>query len=566
MIPRWSIAAVAVLTVVGLSALLMGLDLHFGFVPLELMFLEFKARLVRDSPERSLVSLGAVFPPLLVWMSALAGSAVLVQVALGAALVSRIWQRCCVVAAVGVTTASSKILWGDGFGARINPGVWAVIWMSLTLAHPAVGLMLLRAPIWILTALMLSYGIRVVLAIFRGVDLPTQGVLPPSPLWQPRELTLPLVMLGFTWALLTLVRWEFWFVMPVLVAAVMLSARGQKQGFQVTAVVILSFMSLALMAGWLYVNWLPSGDPFAFLHDHSSGVRLPQLQSYFQQYGWLEGLRRAGWGILVVTPAYGLVSIGALLHTRHKGAMLLVILAPVLMEMMAYQQGSFLPEISRYGLFVVIVPVLLQACVPHHFLSKVAVTAALGLSLFTGGFWLESGHVMPEEAVLWGHLSGQTIVAANPDDLTQRLDPRSNQPVQRWLEQRAAEREAGAFIVQTVGQEDVVLVDDAVHFPVLYWVANPYQFLTPQMQTFGYALAQPHRLVDYVLVSGFQSPVHRQDRVVQFRPQTLSNGNQMASLPQFKRAFSNRYIQILVNSQGKEAPTLRDVASQQPIT
>lgn len=539
MIPRWSVVLMAILALIGLGSLLVGLDAQFGFIPLELMFLEYKAQIVRNSPEMSLVALGAVFPPLLAWMAALLGSAVTVHVLLGAALVSRLWRRFALLAASG-------------------SGVWVALWMLLTLLHPAVGLMLLRSPAWVLTALLLSYGLYVVMAMLRGVDVPQTGRLPATALWSPRDLTLPMVLLGFTLALLTLVRWEFWFVFPWILGAVWLTLKDRKIGFQITGLVVMGFMSLALMGGWLYLNWLPTGDALAFLHDHSSGTQLPQVQAFFLQAGWLDSARITGSWILWVTPAYAVVALVALIRSKRKGVIAMIALAPYLMEIFSYRQGLFLPEISRYGLFVVMVPVLLQACVPKQWWEKVLVTGLLGLSLLSGGVMLQTSSLVPEEVVLWRQLSGQPVVAVNEGSRL-LVDPLTDRPLQQWLEQREEEHQMGSYLSQTLQSGDLVLVDDTVHFPILYWVANPYFFLTPRMQNFGFALTQPQRQVDYVLVSGFRSPIRDRDRVIQFRPEQLSDGDRPAALPGFQRELTAPYLQLLKNTEGKEPPELRNL-------
>ncbi|MEN9223663.1 MAG: hypothetical protein Q6M04_14605, partial [Thermostichus sp. BF3_bins_97] len=321
---------------------LVGLEWGWGWRSLETQFLGYTGSVAAVGPDPRLPVVGISFPPLLVLGTALLGSPLLLHILLGSLLLLGWWRQL----------------------AHLPVGVgWRWLWGMLMVVQPSVGLMLLRSPTWIATAGLLGVNMALLLPLSRvgkvgknDVPLSQGQVKPGSPAlphqgwyYAPYEgrslpLTLRLVLLGLCLAPLMVLRWESWWLLIWVSLTVLLAFWRESWGFRGTAVLVVSLMSLTLILGWLYVNGLAVGDPWAFTYQPSSGLRLPQLQAWLISAGGWDGLARAGIWLLAVVPAYLMLGLGTFLSFGSgRWVWGLVWALPLVLLVVSFGQGLFLP-------------------------------------------------------------------------------------------------------------------------------------------------------------------------------------------------------------------------------
>ncbi len=484
-----------------LGLVLLGLLWGWGWVSLELQFLGYKGSVAAMGPDPRLTTVGVSFPPLLVLGTAILGSPLLLQLLLGTVVVVWWWQLL----------------------AQLPVGVgWRWLWGMLMVVQPSLGLMLLRSPSWAATAGLLSFNMLLLLPL--SYQNPQQAFLGGS-----LPLNLRLVLLGLGLSPLMLLRWESWWLLPWMILLVVVALWREAWGFRATAVLVVSFMSVALILGWLYINWLAKGDPWTFTYEPGSGLRLPQWQAWLRSAGGWDSLLETGRWLLAVVPAYVLLGLVTFLaYGRGRWVWLLCWALPLVMVLASFWQGLFVPELSRFGIFWVLMPLLLGSYLRLRSrvssLQKLGITVVLLLSLFSGGYVLDQGFLVPEEQELWQRLRPQAELDTQP--------PGQQELLVSWRAQRQAHRQVGQYLFQHLLPKERVLVDDALHFEAIFWARDPRLFITPHQYEFALALQQPQDWTDYLLLSGLGDPLGQSDRLLQFWPELT-----FGSLPGFLEVY-----------------------------
>lgn len=482
----------SLLALIGLSLILVWMDLA-GFSSYDLEFLGAKTLVALDGAEPRYRAIISIFPPLLVYSALILGSPITLQVLLGAiGLGLLVWQL------------------GELAVAR----TWQRVWTALILLHPASGLLLLRSPAWTMTTIFLVLQVALLLRLAQNKVKPT---LP---------ITLILVLIGLGLAPLMLLRYESWLMLPAIAFALLIIFDRETWGFKSTAILVTLFMSVVTICTWLYMNWLFTGDAYYFLHSQSSGLQLPATQAFLQQEGfWLSWFRSFAW-IAQVVPVY-LCLVGWLLwQKQHWQLTSLMLLLPVIFLVAAFWQGTFMPEVSRFGIFIGIIPLFLRQFPPVKLWQHLVLTAALVASLLSSGAMLQQNQFIPEETILWRQLTQQTLP--------------SSRSVQQWAQQKQAQQQIAQVLHEKLLPGQRVLMDDAVNFPIIYLVNNASQFILPYQNEFFLALQQPELLTDYILVPGPQTVGNEQDRILSYWPQLTET-----TLPGFQEVFGTLHYKLL---------------------
>lgn len=479
------------LTLIVLSLILVWLDMG-GLSNYDLEFLGAKALEATNGAEPRYRAIVSVFPPLLVYSTLVLGSPVTLQVLLSAFLVGLlIWQ----------------------IGHLSVPKTWQRIWTVLILLHPAFGLMLLRSPSWVMATILLTLQMAL---------LWTLAGAKPSPL----PSTLLLVLLGLGLAPLMLLRYEAWFILPVIALTLGLLFEQEPWGFKSTAILVTLFMSLVFIGTWLYMNWLFTGDAYYFLNSHYSGLRLTETMAFLQQEGfWGSWLQSFTW-IVQVIPVYLLIVGWTLWRDKRWGLTLLILLLPVIFLVAAFWQGNFMPEVSRFGIFLGILPLILQQVTPSRLWQHLVFTGALVVSILGSVALLQQNQFVPEETLLWRQMTQQAL----PPSLS----------AQQWFQQKQAQRQIAQVLFEKLLPGQRVLMDDAVNFPIIYLVNDSSYFILPYQNEFLLALQQPDLLTDFILVPGPQTPGNEQDRILSYWPQLAET-----TLPGFQEVFGTSHYKLL---------------------
>ena len=108
------------------------------------------------------------------------------------------------------------------------------------------------------------------------------------------------------------------------------------------------------------MNWLFTGDAYYFLNSYYSGMRLAETKVFLQQEDfWSSWLRSFTW-IIQAVPVY-LLMAGWVVWREQKWILSTsILLLPVIFLFAGFWQGTFMPEASRFGIFLGVLPLILQ--------------------------------------------------------------------------------------------------------------------------------------------------------------------------------------------------------------
>jgi hypothetical protein len=183
-------------------------------------------------------------------------------------------------------------------------------------------------------------------------------------------------------------------------------------------------------------------------------------------------------------------------------------------------------EASRFGVFLGILPPLVQLNTPNKFGQQILLTAALVVNLFISTSFLQQERVVPEEAILWRQIT--------------RQEAPTTIPVQQWLQQKQAQRQIAQVLYEKLLPAQKVLLDDGVNFPIIYLLNDASYFILPYQNEFFLALQQPDLSTDFILIPGSQTRGSEQDRILSYWPQLAET-----TLPGFQEVFGNPYYKLL---------------------
>ncbi|NJN37769.1 MAG: hypothetical protein HC790_02070 [Acaryochloridaceae cyanobacterium CSU_3_4] len=489
---------VGVVTVIGLTSLLMGLDWQ-GYTAQPIAFLGSKAMVAVQGPEPSFVATGYAFPPLLVYGSALMRSPVTLQVFSGALLVGlEIWQM------------------GKLRVARF----WQILWTMLILLHPAFGFMLLREPVWVITAVLLWIVLQLMWQLIEpDNDLPISFLI---------------VLMGLTFSGLQLLRFEAWLGLILLLVILWWLLLTETWQYRVAALFLVGTMNLFAIGTCLYLNWLATDDPLAFLYQPGSGLRLPGLDSFWVQAGVGEGILKTMSLIVQIAPIYGLLMVWLLWQTQSHVAVGLLFSLPVALMVITLWQGLYTPNLSQFGVYLALVPLLLAHLPSLQSWRKLLITLGLGISLLCSGWFLQQNQVIPDEIVLWRQLTRQALPEL--------------QSVQQFQQQAIEQREIAAYLFQAKQPQQHILLDDGLHFPMMYFLHYTEGLILPHQYEFQVALEHPEERVDFIVITGGRSPLRTQDRVRRLLTQQENldpESEEALTVQGFNTVLNSPYYQVL---------------------
>lgn len=489
---RWKGLSAGVLALVVLSLILAWLDM-VGFSSYDTEFLGAKALQAINGAEPRYRAIVSIFPPLLVYGSSILGSAITLQVVVGAILIGLLVRQ---------------------IGNSPVPKLWQAVWLSLILLNPAFSLMLLRSPAWVTVTIFLTLQMSLLWTLGKDKTSPSL----PS--------TLALVLLGLGLAPLMLLRYECWFILPTVGITLAMLFPEETWGFKFTAILVTLFMSVVTIATWMYMNWLFTGDAYYFLNSYYSGMRLAETKVFLQQEDfWSSWVRGFSW-IIQAVPAYLLFAGWVVWRNRRWMLSTSILLLPIMFVVAAFWQGTFIPEVSRFGTFLGVLPLILQQFPPTKILQQFVLTVALVLSLFCSISLLQQNQLIPEETILWRQITQQEI----PSTLS----------VQQWRQQKQAQRQIAQVLFEKIIPGQKVLMDDAVNFPIIYLFNDASHFILPYQNEFFLALQQPDLLTDFILIPGPETRGQEQDRILSYWPQLGET-----TLPGFQEVFGTSYYKLL---------------------
>jgi len=467
-----------------------------GCIPQEFPYLGAKALLAYAGLEPRFESFGYVFPPFIIYGVLLTGtSPIAFQAIVGGSLVGLVIQQM----------------------SRVPiPQIWQVLWTLLILFHPSFGLMILYRPDWATATLLLMGAMTLLLDLAQERDkrLLSTG--------------LALVLLGFVLAPLMLVRFEAWYLLPILAVTILVTFYNtEPPGFQISAVLVVLFMSLVAIGAFLYFNWITTDDAFYFVNSSNGSLQQARDLAFVEQQPIERSISTAlGW-LFAIVPVYLITIAGVVLSaSKHRLGLALIVLLPVFMLIISFWKGLFFPSASCFGLFLGLLPIIWWHAPPHRTMSRIVLTIALVGSLLYSGYLLQQSRFVPEETLLWRQITHQSI-----PEITE---------VQQSLAFSQAEREMADLLSTALTAGQRILVDDTVGSAMLYRVRRPTAFILPYQFEFVPALQHPALFANFILLAGPSSPAASRDRVEAFWLRRSE-----ANIPGFQVVRENSFFQLL---------------------
>jgi hypothetical protein len=258
-----------------------------------------------------------------------------------------------------------------------------------------------------------------------------------------------------------------------------------------------------------------------FLNSPYGGWRPIGSEQAIQQAGMVDSWQQAVIWVVSVVPAYGLMAVWLLCRTQQRVLVTLILLIPLVLPAVALWQGSFTPQLSRFGLMLGLLPLLWRYEPPTRSWQRWLITGTLVLGVYTSVQLIQQGRIAPEETYLWHKFSGQPLPQASS--------------TQRWLDQQQAKRRIASVLSSHLVTKQQILMDDVTNFPLVYLVNDPRYFIMPYQYEFSPALQHPDLFADFILVAGEDSPIRGRDRLLQFWPQL-----EYGTLPMFTELVRTR--------------------------
>ncbi len=463
---------------VTLAGILIFLDTQ-NLLSLEFQFIGAKAIIGAQGPDPRLSAIGFAFPPFLVYLTMLVSSPISTQVLLGTGLVVfMIWL-----------VSQLPCQWW-----------WRAVILTLLLVNPAFLIMLLTSPTW--TAISLFMGLSILL--YWHLINPRDQKYP---------LSVNLVLLGLTLAPLVLLRYELWFLLPVFMVLSWFCIQSSHIQLKFTMILVTGFMSIVSIAGFLYVNWLISSDPFYFLYVSGNGLRWPSMEFLLQPAPGLQALGASFVWMGQILPVYYLLCVLVFYQIRNFiVARILLMSVPALMLIFLFWQDNFLPQVAIFGAFSILIPVTLLQFSQPKFLWLMVISLIFNGILIGNG--LNLNRFTPGESLVWQQITSQSFPKIGT--------------VFRWRQRQLDQQEISHVLFQKLRPGQKVLLDDAVNFNFIYLLQSSDIFILPHQYEFSVALSQPEEVVDYILV--------RKELGIQPMPDKVLNSN---SIPE---AFPNANI------------------------
>lgn len=448
--PFWRNFLIGVVISLSLAGVLVFLDTQ-NLLSLEFQFIGAKAIIAAQGPDPRLSAIGFVFPPFLIYLTMLLGSPISTQILLGTSLIGlMIWL-----------ISQCQFSWvGRG-----------IILISL-LTNPAFLVMLMTSPTW--TTISLFLGLSTLLY--------WQLVNPRDPKY---PLSVNLVLLGLTLAPLVLLRYEFWFLLPVFMVLSWFSVETTNKQLRWTMVLVTSFMSVVGIAGFLYVNWLISDDPLYFLYASGNGLRWPSMEFLLESASGFNALWFSLIWLAQMLPSYYVLCVLVFYQIRNFVVARIIIMSlPIFILMLLFWQNNFLSQSSIFGAFSILIPVTLVQLPRPKFLWLIV--ASLILSNILTGSWLNLNRFTPEETLVWRQITQQSL-------------PKTG-VVYRWRQRQLDQQEISDVLFRRLRPGQKVLLDDATNFSFIYLLHTSDVFVLPHQYEFSLALSQPEEIVNYILV------------------------------------------------------------------
>jgi hypothetical protein len=278
--------------------------------------------------------------------------------------------------------------------------------------------------------------------------------------------------------------------------------------FALTLMLVLP--TFIVLGSWVYLNWIFAGEPLYF---------------YFSPYSYFKQVSKE----MALRPELA----------EGKGNLLWAIWIVIKMSFLTYPAYYFtLPTIRTITIFVAaFAPIILQIIVIFLGISALSYSwfgVLVPLSIIIMYYFINSPLYRPIYAyvvilvmlvsVYFGYKSLDESVDITEKNFATVL---KGEPVQDIFEE---ELKVAKFLKENTTEKDMILIDDAVGYPIVCFYSSPNQFYLPYQYDYIRVLQQPQFAANYIVVPRPNLTVTGFDQLTAMYPDAFEKGFEFTTL------------------------------------
>jgi hypothetical protein len=322
-----------------------------------------------------------------------------------------------------------------------------------------------------------------------------------------------IVLSGVTLGAMSGIRYDTFFLTLALIpfAPFLISERSEFNVVRIFAfTLVLVLPTFFILGSWVYLNWTFVGEPFYF---------------YFSPYSYFKQVSKE----MALRPELA----------EGKGNLLWAIWIVIKMSFLTYPAYYFtLPTIRIVTIFVAAFsPIILQIIVIFLGISALSYSwfgVLVPLSIIIMYYFINSPLFRPVYAnvvilvmlvsVYFGYKSLDESVDITEKNFATVL---KGEPVQDIFEE---ELKVAKFLKENTTEKDMILIDDAVGYPIVYFYSSPNQFYLPYQSDYFRLLQQPQFAANYIVVPRPDLTVTGFDQLTAMYPDAFEKGFEFTTL------------------------------------
>ncbi len=278
--------------------------------------------------------------------------------------------------------------------------------------------------------------------------------------------------------------------------------------FALTLMLVLP--TFIVLGSWVYLNWIFAGEPFYF---------------YFSPYSYFKQVSKE----MALRPELA----------QGKGDLIWSIWIVLKMSFITYPAYYFtLPTIRTITIFVAaFAPIILQIIVIFLGISALSYSwfgVLIPLSIIIMYYFINSPLYKPAYAyvviiimaisVFFGYKSLENSVELTEKNFATVL---RGEPVEDIFDE---ELQVAKFLKDNTTEKDMILIDDAVGYPIVCFYSSPKQFYLPYQYDYIRVLQQPQFAATYIVVPRPDLTVTGFDQLTAMYPDAFENGFEFTTL------------------------------------
>jgi len=322
-----------------------------------------------------------------------------------------------------------------------------------------------------------------------------------------------IVLSGVALGAMSGIRYDTFFLTLVLIpfAPFLISESTEFNATRIFALTLMLVLPTFIVLGsWVYLNWIFAGEPFYFYFSP---------YSYFKQVSKEMSLRPelaeakgniilSFWIILKLAfftyPAYLFT-----LPTIKTITLFVATFSPIILQIIVVFLGISAVSYSWFAVLVPLAVIIMYYYLNSPLLSNVYSYVVLGLmfiSLYFGYFSLEKSVDITESNFI-KVLKGEIVTDIFEEEL-----------------------QVAKHLKETVNENEMIIIDDAVGYPIVCFFNNPKQFYLPYQYDYIRVIQQPQFAANYIVVPRPDITVTGFDQLTAMYPDAFEKGFEFTTL------------------------------------